>query len=188
MVRPRTGPRLASQFDDLVTDHRNGMIRVRRFVDLYDSAGNRVSNPADVAAALVVDRTPQCPLRLPSIEAVTAIGIDRLFQHRKLVSFAFGTGRRGIHPYGLAIGGFFRGQSGFIVLSRCGREKYLACDPICTQGFATCSTTTVGVHENASLRITLDLPDPIFWQLKAASAFRGLKLKELMAEAGTVKE
>jgi len=32
------------------------------------------------------------------------------------------------------------------------------------------------------MRTTLDLPDPIFRQLKAESALRGLKLKELIAE------
>lgn len=32
------------------------------------------------------------------------------------------------------------------------------------------------------MRTTLDLPDPIFRRLKAESALRGLKLKELVAE------
>jgi len=32
------------------------------------------------------------------------------------------------------------------------------------------------------MRTTLDLPDPIFRQLKAESALRGLKLKDLVAD------
>jgi hypothetical protein len=32
------------------------------------------------------------------------------------------------------------------------------------------------------MRTTLDLPDPLFRQLKAESALRGLKLKDLVAE------
>lgn len=37
-------------------------------------------------------------------------------------------------------------------------------------------------HKNAFMRTTLDLPDPLFRQLKAESALRGLKLKDLIAE------
>lgn len=38
------------------------------------------------------------------------------------------------------------------------------------------------LDKNTFMRTTLDLPDPIFRQLKAESALRGLKMKELVAE------
>jgi hypothetical protein len=37
-------------------------------------------------------------------------------------------------------------------------------------------------HKSIFMRTTLDLPDPIFRRLKAESALRGQKLKELVAE------
>ncbi len=38
------------------------------------------------------------------------------------------------------------------------------------------------LQKNAFMRTSLDLPDPLFRQLKAGSALRGLKLKDLVAE------
>ena len=38
------------------------------------------------------------------------------------------------------------------------------------------------MDKNVFMRTTLDLPDPVFRQLKAESALRGLKLKELVTE------
>ena len=45
-------------------------------------------------------------------------------------------------------------------------------------------------HINVFMRTTLDLPDPLFRELKAQSALRGLKLKEFVAkllQAGLVQ-
>ncbi len=43
-------------------------------------------------------------------------------------------------------------------------------------------TDNASKHKNAFMRTTLDLPDPLFRELKARSALRGMLLKDFVAE------